>query len=332
MTNYVEDEYLLYYHNSGVYTIVGSDNKIYLIFCLFKYIIPPVGDSGFTDAHFYIYNYTDDILYDPVVLDIWDTAGVDDIIGINQWEAPAIVHSEIVFTFHINFAGSLAYTSQGVPFYCINVENQTGQVVYQSSYNYNGTVYVPDYQYRMVSDRMYRRVYCNVVCDAYNPSDITKDDYPIFRYDLATNSVNIESHHLRVDIVGPAYAGNLPFLIQDKNYAYKLTNLYCADTTGGLDLSNCSFRYPLFSRITALGYTVLFDPPALPYWPYNEYDIDDVTGDLYTLDTEIDPVIWVNRKERGINIAAVGGASSIHLQGDHIIIQAATGVMWVAYN
>jgi len=336
--SYVEDDYQLHHaYTDGVFTIEGSDGKLYIIIPNLKYIIPAVGDIGYTDAWFYIYNYTDDVLYDPVVLDIWDTAGVNDITTVWMYEAPAIIQSEIVFTFHINFDSGFDYDKRGFPLYCINVETQTGQAVYQSSYSYNGTVYVPDYQYRMVSDRMYRKIYIVLFCDAYNPSDTFNDDFPIWRYDLASNSVDIESHHPRRDAPGTgAVVGNLPWLCQDKDHAYKFTNLYCADTTGNpdYDKTNCLTLEPMFSRIEN-GYSVdLYYPIKLPYLPNNEYDIDDVTGDLYTI---VDsggglPIIWVNYYARAINVLSATDADKLHIQGDHILlVDSSARVFWVVY-
>ena len=111
---------------------------------------------------------------------------------------------------------------------------------------------------------------------------------------------------------------NYPLIIQDKEYTYKLTDLRFDP-------------YPLFSRINESDFTVLFDPPSLPYYPDERYDIDDATGDLYTIDNSI-PIIWINRYEKSININAATGATRIYIQGDHLLIEAGARVFWVAYN
>jgi len=311
---------------------VGSDGDVYIIFPTLKYLTPAVGDSGYEDALFHIYNYTDDVLYDPVELELFDTTAVDEISSVWLYYAPAIVRSEIVFSYELDFDSGVADTDRGFAFYCVNVETQVGQVAYQHSFVYNGNTFVPEDQWGMVSDRAYRRIYC--ILNSYTEPYVAADsEDTIFRYDLATNAITIESHHPYIDSIPAPYTDNLPLLIQNKEYAHKLTNLYCADTDAGTDKTNCGFLYPLFSRIEVINDTVLFDPPALEYWPRGKYDMDDVSGDLYTLNNEgVNPIIWVNRYESAIDIATITDASRLFLQGDHILIEeTTTKVMWVVY-
>jgi hypothetical protein len=311
----------------GIYTIKGvSDGKLYLISPFTKWFVPNVGSNEVNYIVFYIYNYTDGILHDPIELQVDPSGTFSDENDVQEYNPPTIVGSEIVWSFNTDADNDV----ESVPFYCINVETQTGQVAFWSDAAYSSY-----YPYRVVSDRLYRNVYCLISASAIG--GFGDDDFPILKYNLATNTVTVESYNPQKDTAGGGYAGNLGWLMQDKNYTYKVVNLYCSDTSGNpnYDKSNCSSEElnPRIDRLISGGnQTLIFRPPARDYWGVGDYEIDDVTGDFYT--NLNNGKIWENNGTRIINVdtvyADLGGIDALLMQGDHLFLEDSNYV-WVVY-
>jgi len=322
----------LYYDHTygmkGIYTVKGTtDGKLYIVTAYSKIFYPDGLPTEFNKIAFSIYNYTDDVLYDFIELDTDPISEFGDLGDIWQYTKPAIVDSEIVFNFYENPDNNIL----SLNFYCINVETQTGQVCF---WNQNSDDYYDYFSYVLVSDRMYRNVYC-LLDEDYN-GDQSLDKYPIVRYNIATNSVTVESDNFRKD-TGAGAAGNLSWLVQDKNYAYKIVNLYCSDTSGDPDhdKSNClgTEMLPRVDRLLPINNeTLAAVPPAIEYWGIGHYMIDDVSGAIYTFsDSEL---IFVNSGDYLIDINAVitdlGGFGGMFMQGDHFFVEY-NYYIWVVY-
>ena len=289
--NYEDDLWLLrdgWMNN--ISSFVGDDGKIYIVMCFYWQDI----SDGFPieKLYYYVYNYTDRILYDPIVLDLPDYEYWNES-DIWLTAAPVILGNKIVYSYNLD-----PYNPEGdvwvAVFYCIDVVTRIGQWT---------TFTEPDvwdyYPMRLTADRIIGQAFC--VFDVI-PGD--PNDTPVVRYDVNTNVASLESHYNR--------STENCWCYQDINYAYKAI---------GLDADPKAFY-----KLTIGASEYLFDLPYTVDWFRGRHDRDDETDGMWTLGTDgILKHAGGTSPSKQFDLSAIPdldftASLSFYLQGNHAFI------------